>query len=250
MNKNITTRLFQALSLTSFGMAVYNTRNAKKVREVEEELIQERKRSLDLQEENNQLLNKQITDLESNNELLLQSSEFDNNFNQLSTRVEDFNRLNEEISTKDQLTSEELEIKTEEIISLGEEITQLFRKGNDQWSSLNKTIRDIINSRNNSEYFDSLQQFIFNLNYEQNLAVVHISGSVFIIITLLSIVSIFYGDQLILYFKLEERFPRFAKYIQLRRKFQNYYILTSLLIIFTILIIIIFLNIEVLIDNK
>ena len=45
------------------------------------------------------------------------------------------------------------------------------------------------NSGNKSQYLDSLQSFFDALNYEQILAVVHISGSLFILFSLINISS-------------------------------------------------------------
>lgn len=54
---------------------------------------------------------------------------------------------------------------------------------------------------------------------------------------LTSIVFIFYGDYLIKRFDLEKKFPNLAKVIQLRRRFQSYYLLLSIIWIFVVLFI-------------
>jgi hypothetical protein len=54
---------------------------------------------------------------------------------------------------------------------------------------------------------------------------------------LVSIIFIFYGEYLIIKFDLERKYPRLAKFIQLRRKFQQYYLLFSILIIVSVLLI-------------
>ena len=101
----------------------------------------------------------------------------------------------------------------------------------------------INNSNNNSQYLDSFQSIFEGLNYEQNLAIVHLSGSMFILLSLISIISIFYGEKLIIFFDLEKKFPKIAKFIQIRRKFQQYYLLMNIGLIFIVLLIIIFINI-------
>ena len=94
-----------------------------------------------------------------------------------------------------------------------------------------------------SQYLDPLQSFFDGLNYEQNLAIVHISGSMFILFSLISIISIFYGEKLIIFFDLENRFPKIAKFIQIRRNFQQYYLLMNIGLIIIVLAIIIYINI-------
>ena len=92
---------------------------------------------------------------------------------------------------------------------------------------------------------ERLQSFLDGLNFEQNLAVIHISGSLFIFFSLFSIISIFYGDKLITFFDLENKYPKISKFIQLRRKFQQYYLLVEIGIIIFVLLIIIIINIIV-----
>jgi hypothetical protein len=106
-------------------------------------------------------------------------------------------------------------------------------------------IKEIVNSKSNgsssnfidlSNYFDSLQQIINSLNFEQTLAITHISGSLFILISLFTISTILYGNYLIEYFKLESKYPKLAKLIRIRRKVKNIeIIITSILIIYVLL---------------
>jgi hypothetical protein len=50
---------------------------------------------------------------------------------------------------------------------------------------------------------------IFNtLSFEQQYALLHLSAIACILINLFAIISVLFGDQLVLYFKLEERFPK------------------------------------------
>lgn len=55
-----------------------------------------------------------------------------------------------------------------------------------------------------------------------------------IISSCISIIFIFYGDYLIQKFNIEKRFPKLAKIIQLRRKFQRYYLLAAISWIFIV----------------
>jgi len=117
-----------------------------------------------------------------------------------------------------------------------------------------KTIKDLANSSSSSSsssssnnyisfhFFDNLQQFINSLDMVQTLAVMHISGSIVILLSLYSIICIFFGNSLIDYFDLENRFPKLAKFIKLRRTFQKYYLMINIGLISIILIIIIYIN--------
>jgi hypothetical protein len=97
------------------------------------------------------------------------------------------------------------------------------------------------------ELFNKFNEWLYSLSLQENLAFVNLSGIILIMLSLFSIIMIFYGDIILNYFQLEERFPRIAKLIILRRKFQQYYLLINILIISVVLIIMFALNLLVLI---
>jgi hypothetical protein len=115
--------------------------------------------------------------------------------------------------------------------------------------------KNISNSRQNFlgdniwEKLDQFNNWLNSLSLQENLAFVNMSGIIFIMITLFSIIMIFYGNKLLNYFQLEDRFPRIAKLIILRRKFQEYYLITNILLISVVLIIMFALNLLVFIYN-
>lgn len=128
---------------------------------------------------------------------------------------------------------------------------------NQQNKSMINDIQELINSKSgtgtsssnyisNSNYFESIQQFINSLNFEQTLSIMHISGSIFILLCLYSILGIFFGNKIIDYFNLEEKYPKIAKFIKIRRQFQNYYIFINLVLILFVLLLIIYINVLIL----
>jgi len=73
-------------------------------------------------------------------------------------------------------------------------------------------------------------------------AIMHISGALFILFTLFTVISILFGDILILKLKLEEKYPKFARLIHLRQKVTIFSLIINFSLIFLVLIIIIFIN--------
>ncbi len=67
--------------------------------------------------------------------------------------------------------------------------------------------------------------------------IMHISGALFILFTLFTVISILFGDILIL--KLEEKYPKFARLIHLRQKVTILSLIVNFSLIFLVLIIII-----------
>jgi hypothetical protein len=72
--------------------------------------------------------------------------------------------------------------------------------------------------------FDIFNHYLSTLNYEQNIAFINLSGIFTIMVTLISIIFIFYGNIILNYLNLETSYPKIAKIINLRRKFQQYYL--------------------------
>lgn len=92
------------------------------------------------------------------------------------------------------------------------------------------------------ELFEKLNEWLITISPQENLALVNLSGILFIMLTLFSIIMIFYGNKFLDYFQLEKRLPKIAKLIILRRKFQQFYLLTNILLISVVLLIMFTLN--------
>lgn len=109
---------------------------------------------------------------------------------------------------------------------------------------MNKVLEEINKSsgKSGNKYISDLSDFLSSLTFEQTVAIVNISGCIAIIISLISLIIIFYGNILIDSLQLEKRYPRIARFIQWRRKFQMYYSIIDFIIIFSVSAIIIYIN--------
>lgn len=96
------------------------------------------------------------------------------------------------------------------------------------------------------EAWHQYQEFLSTLSTEQIGALGHLWIFFFILMCLFSLISVFYGDWLIRYFKLEEKLPKLARFIQLRRKFQHYYLILNFICIILALLLLISVNLYVL----
>ena len=54
---------------------------------------------------------------------------------------------------------------------------------------------------------------------------------VVIILNVINILSVLFGNEIIRYFNLEEKFPRLGLFFRLRLKFQRYYLIWNVLIL-------------------
>ena len=123
--------------------------------------------------------------------------------------------------------------KSNELLDVFDKKTNFRNDGN--WPGSFKDLMD---------YFNNLYA---QLSGEQIAALLHLSTSFLILICITSIIGIVYGDILIKYLKLEERYPRLAKFIVLRRKFQQFYLFIHFFIILMTLFALIYINIYALI---
>lgn len=86
------------------------------------------------------------------------------------------------------------------------------------------------------DYVDNLNQFLSTLTLEQHACFVNGIGFFLVFITLNSLVSSYFGNKIVNYFKLEIKFPRLAKIIEYRSKFLNYYFIVNIVFMYILVI--------------
>ncbi|SRR5882762_2028791 len=160
--------------------------------------------------------------------------------NKISNEVEQINKL--EANNKELLEPHLKNINKEgdNINSTINEIIEIFNDLSNKFfgdSNLIEKFKLFINKWND---------FISSLNLEQVGLVAHITTSIFIIVCLLNILSVLMSDFLIKYFELEKKFPKLSIFLQLRRKFQTFYLILNFFLIFITLITLIYIDFRVL----
>jgi len=86
------------------------------------------------------------------------------------------------------------------------------------------------------------QNFLSTLSLMELGALCHIILSILILFCLYNLIAVFYGDSLIKYFNLEVKFPKLSRFIQIRRKFQQYYFFLNIFLILIAVLTIIYIN--------
>ena len=124
---------------------------------------------------------------------------------------------------------ETVNVENKIINELNDKISEIFK---------NKFTGDDFNLL---EYIKNFNDWFNSLEYSQNIAIINLFGIFVIIISLFSIISIFYGNKIIDYLGLEY-YPWLTKFIALRRKFQNFYLLINIFLITVISIIMFWMN--------
>lgn len=126
-------------------------------------------------------------------------------------------------------------------------LENFLNSSNMKLEELNRKLNEIFgsSSKNNfiaEDFIRNYQDYLSNLPLEKVGALGHILLCIAMLFSLFTIGAIFYGDSLIKYYKLEEKFPKLARFIQLRRKFQFYYFTVNISLIIITLLLIIYVN--------
>lgn len=222
------TRIFQGLTLTTFSMGVYNTINVIKSKESmalhkaslessnfemksqsASQLIFQRKVetqleaiSSEVKAQNQQIFPEHITDA------------IDKATQPLMKKIEEYATLCKDINDSEKYNPDDLVKAMNRINTIGKNIEEGQKS---LVSKLDKILEEIGKgggSGSKSQYIQDISNFLNSLTFEQTVAIVNITGCVGILISLLSLFMIFYGNILIDVFQLEKRFPRIAKFIQ------------------------------------
>jgi hypothetical protein len=89
-------------------------------------------------------------------------------------------------------------------------------------------ILDTLNSNNSENHFfsqfndiiESYKDFLSTITLEQHVPLINFLGLIIILFSLISIGGVIFSDYLIKHFNIENKYPKIAKFIQIRRKFQ------------------------------
>ena len=91
-----------------------------------------------------------------------------------------------------------------------------------------------INDVNN--IIDGFKEYLLTLSIDQTFALLHIIFFSIIILSIINILGALFGNEVINYFKLEDRFPRLSIFFKVRGVFQRYYLMWSIFILFSVCI--------------
>jgi hypothetical protein len=148
-------------------------------------------------------------------------------------------------SVKGSITQDE---KVNQAFKLNEELQQTV----DQLEAHKEELRVLLSKFNGSgsnNFTESItqlileyQDFISSFSLIQKLTLINMLTGVLILNCLLTLIAVFYGESLIIYFNLENKFPRFTKFIKLRSKFQQFYFFVNSIIIIIAIVAMIYAN--------
>ena len=109
-----------------------------------------------------------------------------------------------------------------------------------------KSIPSLNSNSNNKLNFDfnidSYYNYLDTLTLSEELALIHILFAILYLLIAFEFVSIFFGNELINYFDLENKYPKLKTFFKLRATYQRYYLIWCLLKLFLLSFVIIIFN--------
>ena len=115
--------------------------------------------------------------------------------------------------------------------SIKEEMSMLTKETSEKKEKLDKIIEELTKSSFINVNFN-FDEILSSLSREELLALGSLLFNSLIFSYTITIITIIYGDYLIKRFDLENKYPKLAKFIQLRKKLQRYYLKISFIAIF------------------
>ena len=112
-----------------------------------------------------------------------------------------------------------------------------YKKLSELKEEIDKLIEIISNDESTNKLVSVINKFyehLDTLSILQESSILHILLFTVLTVTVLNILSVLFGIELIKYFKLEERMPKLAGFFRLRAQFQRYYLIWNVTILFTV----------------
>ena len=197
---------------------------------------------------NNQLSHKS-EELKKENTQLDKMNDFTNTEKELSSMIDtEKGKTNIENSNilLDNITDKETGINKNEVMTLvKEKLSNVLLKLDEASLKLN----EVINSGKDNFFsnWSSFYDYLDSLSLLEESAFFHILVLSVILVIIFNIYSALFGNEIIKFFKLEERYPKLNIFFKLRIKFQRYYLIWNLILLISICIIAISLDILVLV---
>lgn len=97
-------------------------------------------------------------------------------------------------------------------------------------SKITEHLKNLINFSTDDDnkfisYFKILYDYLDTLSLLQESAILHILIFLLLILIVINILSALFGNEIIKYFNIENKFPSLSIFFKLRSKFQQYYLM-------------------------
>jgi len=229
--KNRGPSLILAISLDGYRRTVISDLNVETDKLVQDTI----RKSTEI---NNKLTDKLEQTMMENVEIQAKLGRVKESLESIENNAKILNNLSKNKDNNDTLINESSNTLKESATKANELIDKIFEIiNNSDSNSSNNYIQNI---------FDNINKILSTFDTIQLGAIGHISACISILLCIWHIFTLYYGEQLIIYFDLEKKWPKLAKFIQLRRKFLYFNIKINILIICIIVLYVLFVNVYIL----
>lgn len=224
MNPLRVKQFFQAITGVGFSLTIYAFLDAAKTKKVQEEINQVLTKTAEETLATVKDTNQRIATIENKIE------------NSRLTLQELFNKLNEGQTVPQSEAQKKLDDAADTVLNALYEIKEVVKDQKNNFIGTDLT--DFF-----QKYIADFNLYLSTLSVEEILNLANILGIVFIILSLFSIGTLFFGNSAITYFELERRLPWLKKFIELRFKFTKYSVALNIFFIFIVLFTMLYINI-------
>ena len=116
-----------------------------------------------------------------------------------------------------------------------------------------KIISDLIGGKSNfvsdCQTLNAIYEYLDSLSLLKESSLLHLVFFSLILLTLFSIIGILLSNEIIKYFKIEDKYPSISTFLKIRSKYQKYYLLWNVFTLFVICIMGIGINLLVFINE-
>jgi hypothetical protein len=150
------------------------------------------------------------------------------------------NSLNENLSGATRSGSKILEYLKESNLNsvnneIGNNVTSMMKSLDNVkivLDEIRKSSHNFISNFNLKEFYEYLDK----MSLLQEFAFLHILIFLVLILTVLNILAVLFGNEIIKYFNIENKYPSLSTFLKLRYKFQRYYLLWNVFLLFILCI--------------
>jgi len=196
-------------------------------------------------------LKEQLEQLKEEKPKLMENQITEQDWNTLQAIDTKINLCIKKLHSNSQILTNNSNLSPEKVSEINAEATENISTIADNTENFSKIVRkylDKFNPKDGTNNFLSGLDNLFNgklfsgMSLIETGAIMHISGALFILFSLFTIISILFGNMIIERYNLEKRWPKLARLIQLRNKVTKYSLILNFSLIILVLLVFIFFN--------
>ncbi len=205
---------------------------------VNENTTQLKSEMQNLDPEGLEMANKVLKILKDANDLKLDNKSLSQKLAENSEKAQGaVNKLEENRSTLLELVKAQGSFDDQQVKAVSQaDLNKLLSTTNDVIAELQKISKSKIlpDISNLTDFMTAYYKFLDSLSICQEAVFLNILVFIMLIIIVFNLSAVFFGNEIIKYFKLEQKYPKLAIFFKIRATFQRYYLFWNIILIFVL----------------